>query len=131
MVSGGWLPMCITLHLSGWKLSNHLSDQSCKCDMSFCRHSGLPGMSDLTYTFVSSANSLTPHLTVFDKSFINITNKSGPRTLPWGMPLVTSLHSDLCPLTTTHWCRPAKNALIQSRVLLHMPYDSSFTRRRS
>ena len=56
-----WLPMCITLHLSGWKLSNHLSDQSCICDMSFCRQSGLPGMSDLTYTFVSSANSLTPH----------------------------------------------------------------------
>ena len=77
--------MRITLHLSGWKQSGHLSDQSCNCEMSFCRHSVLPeeeeeeeclfwaavfgpqtykaynGISDLTYTFVSSANSLTPH----------------------------------------------------------------------
>ncbi len=107
--------MRITLHLSGWKLkaTTYLTNPV----IVICRSvilSGLPGMSDLTYTFGSSANSLTPHLTVFGQSFINITKKSGPRTLP---------------LTTTHWCRPAKNALIQFKVLLHMPYDCNFTRR--
>ena len=50
---------------------------------------------------VSSANICVMHCVIFGRSFMNITNSNGPRTLPCGIPLVTGAQSDLEPLSTT------------------------------
>ena len=50
---------------------------------------------------VSSANMCVMHYVIFGRSFMNIINSNGPRTLPCGIPLVTGAQSDLEPLTTT------------------------------
>jgi hypothetical protein len=41
------------------------------------------------------------------KSLIYIVNSMGSRTLPWGIPLVTSVHFELDPLSTTFCLRSA------------------------
>ena len=47
---------------------------------------------------VSSANNALGESTKDVKSFINMLNKSGPITLPWGTPDGTLAHSEAAPL---------------------------------
>jgi hypothetical protein len=49
---------------------------------------------------VSSAKSLPVLFNLSHKSFMNITNNSGPSTDPWGTPLKTLFHSDTCSPST-------------------------------
>ena len=46
-------------------------------------------------SFVSSAKILMYNLTSLGRSFMNIINSIGPRTLPWGIPDITSAKSDM------------------------------------
>ena len=46
------------------------------------------------------------------KSFINIMNSSGPKTVPCGIPLKTSLRDDAEPLIFTYCVLQHKNDLI-------------------
>ena len=42
-------------------------------------------------------------------SLMNMRNKIGPNTEPWGTPDVTEHSSDVKPSTTTRWVRSARN----------------------
>ena len=102
------------LHFSGWKHKNHLSDHSCNACMSICR----PTQSDCwnipLKALVSSANKYVcvPTLVTSGMSLMYKTNNIGSSTDPCGIPLVTSLHSDFSPFTTTLCFLPSKNDLI-------------------
>src|SRR6266516_1711236 len=69
----------------------------------------------LLYNLASSANKniLLKSLQTKDKSFINITNNSGPNTLPCGIPLSTGLEPEIAPFILTYCDLENKNALIQ------------------
>ena len=54
-------------------------------------------------------------------SLINIMNKSGPRTLPWGTPLMTSRIEEYVEFKRTVCLRLVRKALIQQRRLSEMP----------
>ena len=43
-------------------------------------------------------------------SLMNIRNRMGPNTEPWGTPEVTGHSSDVKPSTTTRWVRSAEGA---------------------
>ena len=59
------------------------------------------------------------------RSFIKMTKSSGPKTLPWEMPLVTADHSDLWPFTITLCFLPTKKAHNQRSMWCFMPTDGS------
>ncbi|CAM9921516.1 unnamed protein product [Bubo scandiacus] len=46
-------------------------------------------------------------------------NRSGPKTEPWGTPLVTGRQLDLTPFTTTLWARPSSQFFTQQSPVLH------------
>jgi hypothetical protein len=59
----------------------------------------------------------TEHLDNHNSALMYIVNSMGPRTLPWGIPLVTSVHFELDPLSTTFCLRSDKKFLIHSNDL--------------
>ena len=63
----------------------------------------LCGLLTRLYKLVSSANKCTGDATTLGMSLMKQANRSGPNSLPWGMPLVTLAHVDLLPFTTTLW----------------------------
>ena len=56
---------------------------------------------------------------------MNIKNRTALSTDPYGTPLVTSNASDVVPLKMTLWLLWFRNAAIQAKVLLFIPYFSS------
>ena len=82
--------------------------------------------------FVSSANiyKIESSSITSSKSFIKMTKSIGPKTDHCWTPLVTSVQSDVTPLTTTLCLRHDKNDLIHSRGSPSMPYDFNFMRSR-
>ncbi len=68
------------------------------------------------YSLVSSANSLLQDSTSWGRSFIYVRKRTGPKTLPCGTPLLTTLHGDLLlpgallsvlqKLSDPHWSMP-------------------------
>jgi len=62
---------------------------------------------------VPSANLLREDSILSSRSLIKILNKTGPKTEPWGTPLVTSHQLDLTPFTTTLCAQPFSQFLIQ------------------
>ena len=46
-------------------------------------------------------------------SLIKVLKSTTPKTDPQGTPLITSLHLDVEPLTTTLWLQPSKQFFIQ------------------
>ena len=81
-------------------------------------------------SFVSSAKIFAVLHTIYGRSFVKITKRTGPITLPWGILLSTSAHVDGLPLTMTHCFRPNRKSLIQSFSVPLIPYASSFRSRR-
>ncbi|CAN0178455.1 unnamed protein product, partial [Bubo scandiacus] len=63
------------------------------------------------------------------RSSIKMLNRSGPKTEPWGTPLVTGRQLELTPLTTTLWARPSSQFFIQRSVCPSKPQAASFTKR--
>ena len=65
------------------------------------------------YKRLSSANSLMKVLgdILSEISLIYIKKNNGPRTVPWGTPERTGLHSDAKPSTTTLWVLPKRKDL--------------------
>ena len=94
-------PMCITLHLFELKHIFHLVDQSSRLVRSSCSAVWSSKVVTPMYNLVSSANKRTGDATSLGMSLIQLTQRSGPNTLPCGMPLVTLAHVDLLPFTTT------------------------------
>ncbi|KAF1478525.1 Cilia- and flagella-associated protein 99, partial [Pygoscelis antarcticus] len=60
---------------------------------------------------VSPANLLRVHSIPLSRSLMKILNSTGPNTDPCRTPLVTNLHLDIEPLTTTLWMRPSNQFL--------------------
>ena len=78
---------------------------------------------------MSSAKSFTWDVLASIMSGISLTkirNKTGPNTLPWGTPLMTSEVLDGTPFTTTRCVLPLKKDSIHFNKLPVMPYASSF-----
>ena len=50
-------------------------------------------------------------------------NKTGPRTVPCGTPLVTGLGVEVSPSSSTRWVLSFRKAVIQARLLLRTPYQ--------
>ena len=88
-------------------------------------------LSTTLYSFVSSANSFAVEFLATDgKSLMKMLNKTGPRTLPCGMPLVTSHVSDVFSFTTTRWLRPVRYVSIHLMRHPPMPLALIFDSRR-
>ena len=119
-------PMLIDTHLSGWNINNHLLDHSMRLSMSFCNWVLSAWESILLNILVSSAkrNILLLLCTTSGRSFIYSTNKMGPRTLPWGMPLVTGADLDILFLILMHWVLLERKDCIHPSILPVMPYFS-------
>jgi len=111
--------------LSGWNHKSHLFDHPCKFFRSFCRVciSSFDLISQ--NTFVSSANINTSEIVLSGRSFMYRTNKIGPRTLPWGIPLRTSVHSENCPLTDTRCFLFNRNDVTHLTIFPDISYDLS------
>ena len=92
------------IHLSGWKRNSDSLDQSSILFRSACSASfHIIHIWDLT--FVSSAYENTSNSAILSTIvLIYITNKTGLKTDPYGMPLLTSYHVDSYPFTTTRCC---------------------------
>ncbi len=102
------LPIYITLHLLVLKEIchcayhwNRLSKSCCNLTCSWCLKP--------VKCLVSSAKSLTIDSTILGRTLINIRNKAGPKTLPWGTPLVTFVHADALFPSTTFCCLASRN----------------------
>ncbi|CAM9595396.1 unnamed protein product, partial [Bubo scandiacus] len=62
-------------------------------------------------------------------SSIKMLNRSGPKTEPWGTPLMTGSQLDLTLFTTTLWARPSSQFFTQQSVCPSKPRAASFARR--
>jgi len=67
------------------------------------------------YNKQSSANKLQEDNTQLGKSLIYTKNNSGPRMVPSGTPLITSIIDDWEPLQVTYWVQLLKKDEIHSR----------------
>ena len=85
---------------------------------------------DRRKNLVSSAKILTSPSMESGRSLMNIRNRIGPSMLPCGIPLTTSAHVDLPPLTITLCFLPVRKLSIQRNNLPRIPYASAFFRRR-
>ena len=94
-------PRCKTLHFTLlnliWLTWTHLSSVS----MSFWMASLPPALSTVLPRLVSSAILLRVQLIPSYMSLIKMLKSTSPKTDAWGTPLVTNLHLDIEPLTTT------------------------------
>ena len=74
------------------------------------------GVSSAPPNLVSSIDVLRVHSIPLSLSLMKMLNSIGPCTDPRGTPLVTSLHLDIDPLTTTLWMWPSNQFLIHRTV---------------
>ena len=95
-------PILIIFHVSGRNFSIHFCDHASGLLMSRCRdlRSSSTGVT-ARYSILSSANNLIEFSTVPGISLMNVNNRTGPRTIPCGTPLVTFTHSEQTPFTET------------------------------
>ena len=120
--------MCMTKHLSTLNSISHLASHLPRASRSCCRRlvSFLSVMS--RYNTQSSAKSLTLLLVIDScRSLMYARNKTGPRTVPCGTPLVTGLGVEVSPSSSTRWVLSSRKAVIQARLLLRTPYQSSLS----
>jgi len=76
--------------------------------------------------FVSSANFKILLTICSSMSFIYTTNKSGPRTDPWGTPLITHFQSEYCQFNTTLCCLPYNRFSIHRKTFPLNPCACNF-----
>ena len=97
------------------QITLELSTVFCSCDRPV--YLGIIGKK-YYITFVTSSG----------RSLIYTTNSTGPNTLPCGIPLITSVQDDFCPLMTTHWRRLFMKDSIHARSSPSMPYPRNLQR---
>ncbi|KAK4828032.1 hypothetical protein QYF61_022809 [Mycteria americana] len=88
---------------------------------SLCRASLPSSRLTLLPSLLSSANLLRVHSIPLSRSLIKILKKTGPKTKPWGTPLVTSCQLDLTLFTTSLWAQPSSQLFTQRGVHQHKP----------
>jgi len=79
-------------------------------------------------SLVSSANLLRMHSIPSPMSLIKMLKSTGPKTVPWGTLLVTSLHLDIELLITTLCLQPFNQFLFQRVVHSSNPHPSNLVR---
>ena len=134
----------MTKHLSTLNSISHLASHLPSSSRSCCRRFvSFPSVMS-RYNTQSSTKSLTlllavaypvrcpetpppGHVGVIDscRSLVYARNKTGPRTVPCGTPLVTGLGVEVSPSSSTRWVLSFRKAVIQARLLLRTPYQSS------
>lgn len=77
----------------------------------------------------SQHNLLRVNLIPLSVLLMKILNSTSPSTDPWGTPLITDLHLDLEPLTTTPWIWSHSLFLVYWTVHPWNPYLSNLERR--
>ena len=82
-----WFPKC--LHFLKLKIIFHSTDQSIELLTAHCNCVTSAMLVSVWYIFASSAKSFLRAWITSGRSFMKIRNRIGPRTLPWGIPLVT------------------------------------------
>ena len=82
---------------------------------SLCRAFLYPGRVTLPPNLVSSANLPRLHSIPLSRSSVQMLNRAGPNTNPWGIPLVTVCQLDTAPFTTL-WARPSSQFFTQQSV---------------
>jgi len=112
----------ITLHFSTLNIMLQAVDQSDNASRSRCSTSRLVALRMVAMNLLSSANILMIWLTSSRMSLMYMTKRSGPRTLPRGTPLVTSLQSATCWPMVTRCFRSERKSLIQFTMLSSKPY---------
>ena len=112
---------CTCLHLDLLKINIQSFDHYISLPISPCIFLSSFVLITVAYNFVSSAKSLATFCTMSGKSFMYIVNSMGPWTLHWGIPLVTSVHFELDPLSTTFCLRSNKKFLIHSMIFPDIP----------
>ena len=112
--------MC--LHLSGLSYNCGWSVQCCAFSRSSWSSSQSVMLCIALNSLVSSANRYRYELMIASgMSLITITKRTGPRTVPWGIPLVTWYCSDRVPCICTLCCLPSKKPFIHCSKFPHMP----------
>ena len=114
----------IILLFSTLKSIRHSSDQSVSASKSCYNISRSLSFLMIAISLLSSAKSLIKWLTTSC-----ISKRRGPRTLPCGTPLVTSLHAALCSPIKTLCLRLVKKSLIQLNIPLLKPKLANFLKR--
>ena len=95
------LDILMALHLSGWKAIPHFFSQAASLFRSSCSMSQSCWDLICLYKIRSSAKSRVLDWTQSGRSLINSRNNNGPRTVPWGTPLMTDMLSDVAHSTRT------------------------------
>jgi len=80
-------------------------------------------MAAVPLSLVLSENLLSVHLTPLSMSPTKMLNNISPDTNPWRMPVITRLHLDTEPLTTTLWVWPYSQ-LLSSKWPIHQIHFS-------
>src|SRR5215469_7649781 len=101
------------LHLSALKFICQVFDQMIILFRSFWSDWRLLLLSTRLPIFVSSANFKILLIMSVSKSLIYTINRMGPRTDPWGTPLVTSDQFEYSPFMTTRYGLSFNQFLIQ------------------
>ena len=105
----------MTKHLSTLNSISHLASHLPSASRTCCRRSSVSFLSVMSrYNTQSSANSLTLLLVIDScRSLMYARNKTGPRTVPCGTPLVTGLGVEVSPSSSTRWVLSFRKAVIQ------------------
>src|SRR5215469_342041 len=101
------------LHLSALKFICHVFDQAIILFRSFWSDWRPLFLSTRLPIFESSANFEILLIMSMSKSLIYTINRMGPRTDPWGTPLVNSDQFEDSPFMITRCCLPFNQFLIQ------------------
>src|SRR5215469_14315157 len=103
------------LHMSALKFICHVFDQAIISFRSFWSDWLPPFLSTRPPIFVSSANFEILLIMSVSKLLIYTIKRMGPRTNPWGIPLVTSDQFEDSPFITTSCCLSFNQFLIQAK----------------
>ena len=112
-----------TLHFAGWNSICHSSSHFSSLFKSYCNFPQSSIAETVRYTIVSSANRRIWECFVYcGISSMKIRNRIGPRTDPWGTPLVTGTDLDSSPSIMTFCDRPDRKDFIQLLACLSIPH---------
>ena len=124
-------PMCIVLHYLALKVSCQVSVQLLRA-MRLSWSLEVPSVAlTLVNSLESPANIYRNDFTTSGMSLTKITKRSGPSTLPCGIPLVTGAHAECVPLMIPLCWRLLRKSRIHFNAFPFIPWFSTFRSSRS
>lgn len=83
----------------------------------------------LTHSGQLTAKLLRMHSSPASRSLIKMSNWTGPRIGPWGVPLMTSYETDVAPFTTAVWALPPSQFITECYMYLLISQLDNLSRR--